>query len=72
VRELTDLLGDVGHHALGRVADARHGDARAEVDQRVAVDIDEDATAGLRDEDGQHHSYTAGDSLGAPGDQLTR
>ena len=72
VRELTDLLGDVGHDALGRVADARHSDTRAEVDQRVAVDIDENTTAGLRDEDGQHHTHAAGDSPGAPGEQLTR
>ena len=42
--ELGDLLCDGIDHRSGGVADADHGDAGAEVDQRVAIHVDQDGT----------------------------
>ena len=46
VRERRHLLLHARDDPRRGVADADDGDARAEVDQRVAVDVDEDAAAG--------------------------
>ncbi len=60
-------LGDLGLHGLDDprrcVADAGHGDAGTEVDQRVAVDVDEHAAAGSGSEDGDGGSDAGRDSL---------
>lgn len=48
VGEVPDLLPDrLGDSRIGR-ADAGDGDARAEVDQRIAVDVDDHTTVGIR------------------------
>ena len=47
-------------------------DARAEVDQRVAVHVDEHAAAGPLDEDRQRGAHAGRDGRGAPGHQLLR
>ncbi len=61
-----DPLDDV----RGRVADADHGDAGGQVDQRVAVDVDEHAAAGRLDEDRQRGADALRDVLAAPGELL--
>ena len=48
------------HHRVGGVADAGHRDAGAEVDQRVAVDVDQHAAAGPLDEHRQRGADAAG------------
>jgi hypothetical protein len=57
----------LGEHPLhdpgGGVADRGHGDARAEVDERVAVDVLEDAAAGRGDEDRERGADAVGDVL---------
>ena len=60
VREPRDLLLNPGHHGVGCVAHAGHRDARPEVDQRVAVDIDEHAAARAVDEHRQRGPDPAG------------
>ena len=52
----------------GGVADGDDGDARAEVDQGVAVDVDEDAAAGRLDEHRQHVADPVGDEGLLPGE----
>jgi hypothetical protein len=61
VGERADLVPDVAHHGVGRVADRGHRDPGAEVDQRVAVDVDEDTAAGRDDEHRQHRADAVGD-----------
>ena len=71
VGEAGDLLLHPGDHGVGRVADVDHRDARAEVDQRVAVDVDEHAAARPLDEDGQRRADAARDRcVRRAGDQL--
>ncbi len=58
---------------LGRgVAHRDHGDPGTEVDEGVAVGVDDDAAAGVRDEHRQHGADPAGHRALAPGLQLTR
>ena len=72
VGEVGELRGGPAHDGLGGGADAGHGDAGAEVDQAVAVDVLDDAAARARGEDGQHGAHAAGDRGGAAGLQLLR
>src|SRR5204862_27935 len=52
--------------------DIHDRDAGPEVDQRVAVDVDEHAAARALDEDGQRRAQPTGAGLAAPGEQLLR
>jgi hypothetical protein len=56
---------DLRVHGLGhrgcRVADVRHGDAGAEVDELVAVHVDQQAVVGGVDVDRQRRADTGGD-----------
>ena len=65
VGEVLHLRGDAVDDARGGVADGRHGDAGAEVDELVAVDVDEDAATGTLDVDRQ-----AGGDAGGHGRRL--
>ena len=56
-----DLLADPLHHGGGAVAHRGHGDAGAEVDELVAVDVDEDAAPGALDVGGEPDPDTGGD-----------
>jgi hypothetical protein len=69
VGELGDLVLDVLDHVRVRVADGRDGDARAHVDERVAVDVDEHATAGAGDVDRQPDADAGRDGLRLAGVQ---
>ena len=60
VGEVVDLLGDRVDDALVAVADGRHGDAGAEVDELVAVDVAQDAAGGLLDVDRQSGADAGG------------
>ena len=60
VGERSHLLLDRGRDSRVGVAGVDHGDARAEVDERVAVDVDQHATARLVDV----HRQRAADPLG--------
>ena len=72
VRERPDLVDDPLDD-LGRgVADARDRDAGGQVDQRVAVGVDEDATTGCLDEHGERGADAGSDVLGAPLEQRAR
>ena len=57
---LADLLADGLDHGRGGVAHADHGDARAEVDQGVAVDVDQDGARRLVDVEGEHRAHAGG------------
>ena len=72
VREALDLLVHRGDDALGGVADVDHGDAGAEVDEGVAVDVDDDGAAGRLHEDRQGRADGAGDGRRAPLEQRAR
>ena len=61
VRERRDLLLHAADDRGRGVADRDHRDAGAEVDQRVAVDVDEHAAAGGVDEDRQRRADPVGD-----------
>jgi hypothetical protein len=63
VREARDLLLHGGHHAGGGVADPGDGDARAQVDERVAVGVDDDTTAGGHGEHGHGSADAARDGI---------
>ena len=63
VGERGDLLGHPAYDLGCGVADAHDGDAGGHVDQRVAVDVDDDAAAGGRDEHGQGGADAVGDTL---------
>ena len=65
-----DLRRDRLDDARVRVADAGHGDAGAEVDERVAVDVDEHAAAGRRGEDRHGRADAGGDGLRLALEQL--
>jgi hypothetical protein len=66
VREGGDLGADSVDHFGHGVADARHGDARAEVEDLVAVDVLEDRADGTLDVDGESVGETgAHDGLAA-------
>ena len=58
--------------ARGGVADVDDGDSGAEVDQRVAVDVDDHAPAGTLDEDREGSAHATGDDGGASGHQFPR
>ena len=55
-----------------RVAERRDGDARAEVDERVAVGVDDDAAAGGDGVDRRGVADARGDGSGLAGEQLLR
>ena len=59
---------------VGRVADRRDRDAGAEVDQRVAVGVEQHPAAGRGDEDGQRGRDASGDGArcGAPSGRARR
>ena len=61
-------VGDLGLHAFDHprrgVADRGHGDARAEVDQLVVVDVEDDPAAGLLDVHRQRGADPAGHGRG--------
>jgi hypothetical protein len=67
VRERGDLLDDPAGDLRRSVAHAGHGDAGPEVDQRVAVGVDQHAPAGGLDEDRQCRADTGGDVFLPPG-----
>ena len=72
VGEPLDLLGD-GDDDLGcGVAHAGDRDAGAEVDQRVAVDVEQDPAAGTLDEDSERGADARRDGRRAAGRQLPR
>jgi hypothetical protein len=66
------LLCHRGHHGGGAVADGRHRDAGTEIDQRVAVDVHDDAAAGRLDVHGKRCADAAGDGGCLPGVQFLR
>ena len=70
VGEPGDLLADPLHHARRGVARRHHGDARAEVDERVAVRVDQHAAAGGGDEHRQHVAHAARDAALPAAEQL--
>ena len=70
VREGGHLVLDVADHVVGGVADADHGDAGAEVDEGVAVDVDEHPAARPLDEHRQRRAEPAGDRGVAALEQL--
>jgi hypothetical protein len=72
VGEPADLVDDALHHRVGGVADVDHRDARPEVDERVAVDVDDHPTAGGLDEDGQCDAEAAGHAGGLAGEEGVR
>ena len=71
VGEPGDLLTDPFHHAGRGVARRHDGDARAEVDERVTVGVDEDAAPGGGDEHREHMADTPRDAALAAPEQLT-
>jgi hypothetical protein len=72
VREGVELGGDGLDDARVGVADAGHGDARAEVDDRVAVGVDDDAAPGRDDRDGDGGADALRDGDGLAGHELLR
>ncbi len=68
--EVRDLFGDPGDDELGAVADGGDRDAGAEVDQRVAVGVDEHPAARGGREHGQHMTQAPGDAALAALEQL--
>ena len=72
VGERLHLRGDGVDDPRVAVADRGHRDARAEVDQRVAVDVDDDAAAGGRGVDRHGRADRARDGRGLAGLQLAR
>ncbi len=67
------LVVHVAHDRRRGVADRHHGDARAQVDERVAVGVDDDASAGRLDEHRErradpvgHRGLLAGEQRGGP------
>ena len=72
VGETADLLAHFGDDALGGVPDAHDGDSRAEVDERIAVDVDQHPAAGPLDEHRQRGAHTARDGGIAARHQLRR
>ncbi|CAM5743596.1 hypothetical protein SHIRM173S_05171 [Streptomyces hirsutus] len=72
VREVGELGGGTAYDGLGGGADRGHRDARAEVDQPVAVDVLDDPAARTRGEHGQYGAHALGDRGGTAGLQLLR
>jgi hypothetical protein len=72
VGEGAQLRGDGLDDARVGVADAGHGDARAEVDDRVAVGVDDDAAPGRDDRNGDRGADARGDGLGLACHELLR
>lgn len=70
--EPLDGLGHPPDHRGGGVADRGDGDARAEVDQLVAVGVHDDAAAGLDDVGRQDRADPIGHAGRLPGRQLQR
>ena len=70
--EARHLLGDPLDDPLRAVAHPGDRDAGAEIDQRVAVDVDDHATAGRGDEDRQHVAEPPRDAAMAPFQQFPR
>lgn len=70
VGEGSDLLGDRGDDTGVRVADARHGDARAQVDERVVVGVHHDPTTGSDDGDRHGDADPGRDGTGLPRHEL--
>ena len=69
-------VGNLTRHPLDdigvRVADRGNGDAGAEVDHRVAIDVDEHAAAGLDDEHRPAHADAGRHCLGLAREQCLR
>ena len=61
VRERRHLLGDPSYDLGRAVADAGDRDAAGQVDQRVAVDVDDDPATGGRDVHREHAAHPRGD-----------
>ena len=72
VGELGDLRLHGRDDAGVRVADGRDGDAGAEVDERVAVGIDDHASPGRDGRDGNRVADAGGDRGGLAGEKLLR
>ncbi len=70
VREARDLAADGLDHVGHGVADRGDRDARAEVDEVVAVDVDEDRALGTIDVDGEPDGEAGGDRMDPPVVQL--
>src|SRR5258708_27630317 len=68
--EVGDLFGDPADDNLGTVADGGDRDARAEVDQRVAVGVDKYPAARRGHADGPHTAQAPRDSALAAPQQL--
>jgi hypothetical protein len=71
VSEPGNLLGHPRGYPGGRVAHGDHGDPGPEVDQGVAVGIDDHAAARVGDEHRQYGADPAGHRALAPGLELT-
>jgi hypothetical protein len=69
VRERRHLLPHGGHHGGGGVAHGRDRDPGPQVDQRVAVDVDEDAAGRPFDEHRQRRPHPGGHGGLPPGHQ---
>ena len=61
MREAGGLVGDPADHLGVRGADAGHGDPGGQVDELVAVDVDDDGTAGVLHEHGKGDAEATGD-----------
>src|SRR5690606_5406976 len=72
VGEVGELRGGAADHGLGGGADRGDGDAGAEVDETVAVDVLDDPAARTRGEHGQHGAHALRDRGGTAGLQLLR
>ena len=70
--KLRHLLAAPLRRPRARVADGGDRDARAEVDEGVAVDVDEHTAAGGFDEDREHVAHAFGDAALPAGEQRTR
>jgi hypothetical protein len=66
VGELGDLVPDGVDHGGSGVAHADHGDSGAQVDQRIAVDVDEDGPLGPVDVEREDRAHPGGDGRRAP------
>jgi hypothetical protein len=63
VGQLGDLLGDGGRDIRMRVADCRDADSAAEIDELVAVDVDQDGTRTVVHVDVRERSGAARDAV---------
>src|SRR4029453_10644316 len=61
VCKLLDLILYGGHHSRGVVADGPSGNTGSEIDQAIAVDVDNHAAAGFHSKHRHRCAYASGD-----------